>query len=303
VKAVIGGGSGFIGRHLRNHLQGRGYQVTVLTRRPKADGQIAWDGKSLGAWIDTFEGADLVIDLAGEAIGSRMTRSKRQALRSSRIDSTRVFGEAIINCRRPPRVWVNASATGYYGDRDQEVLTESSTAGHDFLAQLCVDWEDAVAAHETPSTRKSIVRTGFVLGRDGGPLPTMSTAARYFAGGTLGNGGQWIPWIHVEDVAALIRWIGEEGGAGVYNGSNPNPARNEDFMRTLRHVLQRPWAPPVPAWVLKAARLASPVDPTLALVSSRAVPGRALSEGFRFRYSDLEAALTDLTCQTRTTKS
>lgn len=293
--AVVAGGSGFIGRHLQKHLEKCGYQVTVLTRDPKFAGQVHWNAKALDGWPATFEGADVVINLSGKSIASRMTEANRQEMRDSRLQTTELFGKAIVRAKAPPKAWINASAVGYYGDRDQEILTEEFSVGEGFLAELCADWESAANRFETPATRKCQVRTGFVLGVDGGALPAMVAATKSFVGGTLGSGRQWIPWIHIEDLCALIVWMAEQGGEGAYNGSAPNPVQNADLMEALRHVLHRPWAPPAPEWALRMAAHFLPADPELALVSQRAIPARALREGFGFKHTDLADALADLT--------
>lgn len=294
MKAVIGGGTGFIGGHLKKELKAAGYEVKILAREAKEDDQLVWDGKSLGPWAESFEGADLVFNLAGTSISERKTEENKREMRDSRVDSTNIFGEAILKCNNPPKAWVNSSAVGYYGDRGDEILTEASSAGDDFLASICIDWEAAISRFETPKTRKNWLRTGFVLGADGGALPMMKTTVKAFIGGTLGDGHQWIPWVHIDDLVALYRWVGEFGGEGAYNGCNPKPEQNDAFMKLLRHVLHRPWAPPAPEWALEAVATVAPTDPTLALLSNRVIPERALKDGFVFKFTDLEKALDNL---------
>jgi uncharacterized protein (TIGR01777 family) len=297
MKAVLAGGTGFIGRHLAKSLETDGYEVKILARAVRSQNQVQWDGKSLGAWVNELNGADLVVNLAGKSISDKPTHENKQEMMDSRVQSTLAIGEAVLKCDEPPKVWLNSSAVGYYGDRDQETLTETSSAGEGFLAEICIAWEDAISRFQTPKTRKAWIRTGFVLGRDGGALPMMETAVKAFVGGQLGNGEQWIPWIHIDDLIALYRWIDDEGREGAFNGCNPNPEQNSEFMKTLRHVLHRPWAPPAPEWALEAVAAVAPVNPTLALVSSRVVPQRALEGGFAFRYTNLEDTLANLVAE------
>jgi uncharacterized protein (TIGR01777 family) len=241
-----------------------------------------------------LEGADAVVNLAGKSISVRMTAANKREILESRVRTTELIGEAIQQCKNPPKVWLNANAMGYYGDRGDEILTESSSPGTDFFAEVSKRWQEPLDRLETPRTRKVSLRIGFVLAADGGGLPPMAAATRAFVGGTLGSGKQWLSWIHVDDLVAMMQWAIEGEAEGHYNATAPNPVTNAEFMKTLREVLHRPWAPPAPALVLRAIGKVMAPDPSLALLSSMVLPKKALDEGFEFRYPELETALKSI---------
>jgi uncharacterized protein (TIGR01777 family) len=290
VKVVLAGGSGFIGKHLRKELESGGYEVVVLSRR----GEVRWDAKTLGPWTEHLEGAAAVVNLAGKSISVRMTEANKKEIFESRRAATEVIGEAVQRAKVPPKVWLNANAMGYYGDRGDEILTEDSPSGSDYFAEVSRVWQAPLDKLDTPGTRKATLRIGFVLGKDGGGLPPLATLTKCFLGGRLGSGKQWLSWIHVDDVCRMFRWAIENEARGHYNAAAPNPATNETFMRALRKHLHRPWAPPAPAFALRLLGKVMAPDPSLALISTRLSPKRALQEGFRFRYPELDGALKDL---------
>ncbi len=290
MRVVLAGGSGFIGRHLTAELKQHDYEVVTLSRK----GNHGWDGKNLGAWTRDLEGAAAVINLAGKSINVRMTEANKREILESRRDSTEVIGRAIQEAANPPKVWLNANAMGYYGDRGDEVLTEESTPGTDFFAEVSRVWQAPLDTLDTPGTRKATFRIGFVLGKDGGGLPPLATLTKCFLGGKLGSGKQWLSWIHIEDICRMFRWAIESEAAGHYNATAPNPVRNEDFMAALRTQLHRPWAPPAPEIALRLLGKVMVPDPSIALISSRIIPKRACDEGFSFRYPELREALQSL---------
>lgn len=293
-RVVLAGGSGFVGRQIKAHLQSLGYEVLVLSRGPKA--QVGWDGRTVGAWASVLEGAEAVINLSGEPVAQKWTIQAQQGIVSSRVDSTRAIGQAILQCAQPPKRWINASAVGIYGDRGDEVLTETSAPGDkaSFLVDCCLQWEAAQDEFELPSTIKSKVRIGFVCGHDGGGFPVLTKLAKSFAGGAVGNGNQYMSWIHEHDLVRLFTWLVETEFVGTYNGTAPTPESNQDFMAQLRRQLGRPWAPPAPAFALKLASAFGAPDPDVLLMSQRAVPEAALKSGFTFEFPDLESAFKNL---------
>ena len=288
---VIAGGSGFLGQKLVRRLESDGHAVTVLTRKPARPNDVQWnpDGSS-GALPRHFDGKDAVINLAGEGIADkRWSAERKAALRNSRILSTRTLVRAVTQCARPPRVFISASGIGYYGPRADELITESAHAGSDFLARLCVEWEQEARFVESPATRLAIVRTGVALAADGGALPRMMLPFKLGLGATLGSGDQCMPWIHVDDWTALVAWLVQnDRAAGAFNAAAPTPVTNRTFTRMLGRVLRRPAVLQAPAFVLKAAlgELS-----TILLNGQRAVPAHAEQLGFRFTHRELEAAL------------
>jgi uncharacterized protein (TIGR01777 family) len=297
-KVVIAGGSGFIGRALVGEFKKAGYEVTVFSRSGRGvrgAEAVRWDAEHLGDWARELEGATALINLAGETIAQHWNDSVKAQLLSSRILSTRVLGEAIAVCASPPPVWINASGVGYYGDRGGEELTEASAAGPkgNFVADMAAAWEHEMQAASTP-VRKAWIRTGMVLGRGGGAFEPLYGLTRWFMGGHVGSGAQFVSWIHLDDLARLYRWIVENPVEGAVNGTAPAPATNRFFMATLRGVVGRPWAPPVPAFMLRLVALLGGPPASLLLEGQRALPAVALERGFKFRYTDLSRALGNL---------
>lgn len=294
---VLAGGSGFIGRHLARLLVGAGHGVTVLTRggKPDAPGtkSVAWSGDSTGAWERAIDGCDAVVNLSGAGVADWLwTRAYRERLVSSRLRSTRALIDAMARAAVKPKVFVNASAVGFYGDRGEEMLDEGAPQGRGFLADLCRSWEEEASRAESLGVRTVIARIGVVLGRDGGALPKMLPAFRLVLGGRLGSGRQWMPWIHVADAAGMIAAaIDDAAYRGVMNVVAPEAARNADFTRALGAALGRPTPFPVPAPIL---RIGLGEMSTILLAGQRVKPGAALAKGYRFRFPEIGSALRDL---------
>jgi uncharacterized protein len=294
VTIVIAGGSGFLGRKLVKIFESEGHQVRVLTRRPAASRDVNWrpDG-SPGVLPRELDAKDAVINLAGEGIADhRWTPERQAAIRNSRMLATRTLVRAVAQCAQPPKVFVSASAVGYYGARGEEPITESSPPGTDFLARLCVEWEQEARVVESPSTRLAIARTGLVLDKNGGALARMLMPFKFGFGATLGSGDQYMPWIHSEDWALMIAWIVQnDRAAGAFNVTAPAPVTNRTFTRTLARVLRRPAVFHAPAFAMKAAlgEMAA-----VLLTGQRAVPVHAEQLGFRFLHRTLEPALRSL---------
>jgi uncharacterized protein (TIGR01777 family) len=295
VKIILAGGSGFLGQALQARLQRDGHAVANLSRHPRPDVQedLPWtpDGTS-GPWAAALEGADAVINLAGEGIADeRWTDERKLALRTSRVLSTRSVVVAIRGLTRPPAVLLNGSAIGYYGARGDEVVTESTPPGADFLADLCVEWERE-AEQASPVTRVVLLRTGLVLHPDGGVLARMLLPFRMGVGGPLGSGTQYMPWIHRDDWVDMAVWlITNPHARGAYNATAPAPVSNADFTRALGRALHRPTFLPVPGFAL---RVALGEIATSILIGQRAIPARAEEAGFQFRFTNIDAAFADL---------
>ena len=300
MKVVIAGGSGFLGSALARALAGEGHDVAILTRHPAPNApsvprvsMVSWspDGHS-GAWAHVIDGATAVINLAGESIAAkRWSTAQKQKLRDSRLLATRSLNAAIQQASRKP-TFISGSAVGYYGNRGDETLTEASAPGTDFLANLARDWE-AVAGEISRMTRVAFVRTGIVLDREGGALPKMLPPFKMFAGGPLGSGTQYMPWIHKDDWVRLVSWmITAEGARGPVNATSPSPVTNTEFSHALGRVLKRPSLLPAPAFALRIA-LGEMAD-ALLLSGQRALPVRATDLGFTFRYSNIDEALASV---------
>jgi uncharacterized protein len=298
LRLVIPGGSGFIGQALATHFVKRGHDVVVLTRNAGArtDGvrEVTWNGRSAGPWAKELDGAAAIINLTGKSISSRPTEANHREIISSRVDSVRAVADAIAASDVPAPVWVQASAVGIYGDAGDALCDESAPHGHDFMAEVCVRWEEAFRAALTPATRGVVLRFGVVLGREGGALPMLARLARTGLGGTVGGGHQYISWIHRDDMVAVIERAITTRMVGPYNASNHVPETNAAFMKRLRKAVHRPWSPPAPAFAVKLGSYVIGVDPSAALHGQRCVPRRLDEEGFTFAHEDLSVALKSL---------
>jgi uncharacterized protein (TIGR01777 family) len=290
---VVAGGSGFLGEPLVKRLLSRGDDVAVLTRSPahvRSGRPVEWDARTQGAWSAEVGRADVVINLAGENIGEgRWTAERKKRLVASRLDATHAIVEALRGAPKRGRTLVNASAVGYYGDRGEEQLDESSGRGGGFLAELVEQWE--MAAREVESlARLVLIRFGVVLDPSGGALKKMLLPFRLGAGGPIGSGRQWMSWIGRDDAVRMVEWaIDREAAKGVYNATSPAPVRNREFTRALGRAVHRPAVVPVPAFALRLA-LGQMADEAL-LASQRAMPHRAQQEGFGFEAVSIDEGL------------
>jgi len=293
MKILISGSSGLVGKSLTTALRADGHTVARLVRPggSLAPGDVAWD--PMAATMDTaaIEGTDAVVHLSGASIAAgRWTSARKALLRSSRIDTTRVLVDSLGNLRAKPSVFVCASATGYYGDRGDETLTESSSTGTDFLALLARDWEAEASRAELSGIRTTVLRFGLILSKGGGALPRMLLPFRLGLGGRFGTGNQWMSWIGLEDAVGIVRSaITDARFSGPWNVVAPNPVRNSEFTSILADVLHRPALFPVPAFALRMV-LGEMAD-LLLLASQRVVPARLAAMQYRFRFETLKAAL------------
>ena len=291
-RIILAGGSGFVGSALVPPLRAKGYEPLVLGRGAT---DLQWDGKHVGEWANALDGAEAILNLTGKNINCRHTEENRRDIISSRVDSVRALGEAIARCATPPKVFVQASGVGYYGDTADRVADEDSPPGNDFPAEVCRLWEGAFEALNLPATRKVVLRLGVVLGRDGGALPMLEKITRWFLGGSAGSGKQFISWIHVADIVTLFEAAIEQPElSGVFNATSPRPVTNNEFMRELRRALRRPWSPPVPAALARIGAWLMGTNGELALTSCRCVPRRLVRHGCDFQFPDLRDALASL---------
>ena len=290
MKIAVSGGSGLIGSALTRTLEGAGHDCRQLVRRaPGNAGELEWRPERGLAEPAAAQGLDAVVHLAGESVaGGRWTAAKRHRIRSSRAPATLRLVESLSALERPPRVFVCASAVGYYGDRGDEPLDEDSPGGGGFLASVCRDWEAAAATAATICERVVMLRFGVVLSASGGALPRMLKPFRFGLGGRLGSGRQYFPWIHLEDAAGTIRHLLDHG-EGPVNLTAPEQVTNADLTRSLARLLHRPALLPAPAPALVA--VFGDMAREALLASARAVPARLLGSGFTYRYPTLDAAL------------
>ncbi len=283
MKIVVSGGSGFIGTPLVARLKERGDTVIVLSRDPSRG--LSWHPPDPGPWMTEVREADAVVNLAGESIaGGRWTSARKATLTSSRLVPLR----ALIDAK--PCVLIEASAVGYYGYTSDETFDESASRGGGFLAELVEKWENAAREAE-PFARVVLLRFGVVLDKSGGALKQMLPPFYFGAGGPIGSGKQWMPWVDRDDVIRGIEWaIDNSTATGIYNVSAPNPVRSREFAHALGRAVHRPAIIPVPGFALRLLFGSGLADEAL-LGGQRAVPSRLQREGFTFRYPTLESSL------------
>jgi uncharacterized protein (TIGR01777 family) len=301
-KIVLAGGSGFLGQALGRKLAAEGWEVVVLSRHRRAGvvfREVAWDGATAGPWAAELDGADAVVNLTGRSVDCVHTAANRRLILESRVNSVRALGAALTACRRPPPVWVQCASLAIYGDAGDRICSEDAPVADDFSAQVCRQWEAALAAVPAPATRKVCLRIGLVLGPGGGALGPLAALTRWFLGGTVGTGRQYLSWLHHADMNDLFRQaIVRPELTGAYNACTANPVPNAEFMRELRGALGRPWSPPAPAWAVRfGARFLLRTDADLALTGRRCVPARLQAAGVTFKYPAVGAALRDLLAQ------
>jgi uncharacterized protein (TIGR01777 family) len=301
MRILVSGSTGLVGTALKTALRDQGDQVDSLVRPETRAGQrtrsareerdVLWN-PATGLLDSSAEGADAVVHLAGSPIAAgRWTSARKRLLRESRIPGTRNLVGALGRLRRPPTVFVAASAIGYYGGRGDEQLTENSAPGTDFLAQLSRDWEAESSRAADFGARVVIVRFGIILAKHGGALPKIAAPFRLGAGGRLGSGQQWMSWVTLEDIVGILRYaLATNLLSGVANGVSPTPVRNVEFAETLGSVMRRPALFPTPAFMLRLA--VGEMADALLLSSQRVIPAKLDQLGYRFVQPELRDALT-----------
>lgn len=288
---AVTGATGLVGRSVMPLLSTAGHQVTALKRSDQATGAGAyWNPQARISDPSWLAGCDAVVHLAGENIAGRWTVSKKARIRDSRVRGTRMLCESIAKLPSPPKALICASAIGFYGDRGEEELTEQSSGGTGFLADVCRDWEDAVAPARDAGVRVVHLRYGVVLSAAGGALAKMLTPFKLGVGGLIGDGRQYMSWIAIDDAAGLIAHaLSTQSLNGPVNAVAPQPVTNRTFTKTLGRVLRRPTVFPMPAFAARA--VFGEMADALLLSSTRVIPKRALESGYAFRFPQLEDAL------------
>jgi len=306
-RVILAGGSGFLGQLLAGYLQPRGWEPIVLTRSPSANArfrEIAWNARTPGDWTESLDGAEAVINLAGRSVNCRFTPENKRLVMDSRVDSTRVIGEAITRCAQPPRTWLNASTATIYKHSTGIAHDEASTdfrptpeAKDEYSVQVALAWEKALDDAVTPpGTRKAALRVTLVFGAvAGGVFQILRRLARLGLGGKMGSGQQYVSWIHERDFCRAVEWVLEHPElTGPVNLAAPNPVTNAEMMRTFRRVCGAPFGLPAIEWMLEVGAFVMRTETELLLKSRRVVPGKLLASGFQFEFSTMEEALREL---------
>lgn len=299
-RILITGGSGLIGNALAADFAGNGNEIIILSRHPETLASLPpgvraekWDAQTAEGWGQMADGAEAIINLAGESIGSgRWTEQRKRTIVLSRIEAGRAIVQAVEMSAIKPRVVIQSSAVGYYGPSDGNSITEKAPQGHDFLARVALDWEASTKPVEGFGVRRVVIRTGVVLSNKGGALPKMVAPFRFLAGGRLSDGKQWFPWIHIDDeIRAIKVLIENENADGPFNLTAPFPVDNAEFSLVLGQQLKRHSYLAVPGFALRMlfGEMAS-----VLLEGQKAIPERLLQMGFVFRFPEVRQALKDL---------
>jgi len=301
---VIAGGSGFLGLSLATHLAESGTSIVLLSRHaPRVRGpwrHVVWDARTLGEWSAELDGAAGLVNLAGRSVDCIKTTAHKDEILRSRVESTRVLGEALRSVASPPPVWVQMSTAHIYGDPPRDVCDETSALGEGFAPTVGRAWESAFESSVLPAQRRVVLRTSFVIGRDrgagGGALSRLTTLAKFGLGGAVGSGTQGLSWIHELDMNRLFeRGLHDGRMSGTYIATAPNPLSQREFMLSLRKRIGMPIGLPAAGWMVRiGAPLFLRTDPELALFGRYLVSTRLRAEGFEFRFPTLERALADL---------
>jgi uncharacterized protein (TIGR01777 family) len=305
-RIILAGGGGFLGRVLSAHFLAHGREVLILSRAPKSRvggvREVGWDGETVGEWSRLVDGSEAVINLAGRSVNCRYHARNRRLILDSRVNSTRALGEAIARAANPPRVWLNSSTATIYRHTLGPAWDESGETGgtpeakDEFSVEVARAWEDAFRMAKTPATRKVALRSAMVLGRGRNSVfPMLRRLARVGLGGKMGNGRQFVSWIHEEDFCRAIDWLLEhEDVSGVVNLAAPNPVTNAEMMRAFRHVCGIPIGLAASRWMLEVGAFFLRTETELIIKSRRVIPGKLMSAGFDFRFPGLEDALLAL---------
>lgn len=296
MKIIIAGGTGFLGENLKQFFLSKNYEVKILTRNPKRKNEIFWDAKTIGAWKNELENADVLINLAGKSVDCRYNEKNKKEIFDSRIDSTRVLQQAMDECQNPPKIWLNASSATIYIHSETQLNTEKNgIIGDDFSMNICKSWEKEFFKLENKNIRKVALRTSIVLGKNGGAFPKFKQITKLGLGGKQGRGNQMMSWIHIDDFCEVVNFIIEnENLEGAINIAAPKPLTNENMMKQLRKKLEVPFGIPSPVWLLELASIFIKTETELMLKSRNVYPEILLENGFKFRYEDFGKALNQL---------
>ena len=303
---VLAGGSGFLGQSLASYFEERGFEAVILTRSQSTPGMrgrhVVWDAKTMGHWVEELEGTRAVINLTGKSVNCRYNARNRQEILNSRVDSTRVLGQAIGRCTKPPQVWLNASTATVYRHTfgapwDETGETESAAEAKDrFSVEVAWAWERALNEARTPQTRKVAMRTAMVLGAaENSVFPVLRRLVRFGLGGRMGSGKQFVSWIHEADFCCAVDLLlNREDLEGPINLTAPNPLPNYQMMRALRAACGISFGLPAARWMLEAGAFLMKTETELIIKSRRVIPGRLLESGFQFQFPAIREAFENL---------
>ncbi len=306
-RIVLAGGSGFLGRALSRHFTAPNFEAVILTRAPRGARnnvarEVFWDARNLGAWTTELDGADAVIHLTGRSVDCRYNTKNRREIMRSRVESTRVIGQAIAQCQQAPRVWLNASTATIYKHTfgpawDESGMSEATPEVRDeFSIEVARAWEDELNRAQTPETRKTALRTAMVLGgAKNSVFPVLRRLVRFGLGGRHATGRQFVSWIHERDFCRAVEWlINHETLSGVVNLCAPNPLPNAEMMQILREVIGVPFGLPASSWMLEIGAFFLRTETELMIKSRRVFPRRLLDSGFHFEFPTFQAAVSNL---------
>lgn len=298
-KLIIAAGTGFLGQVLVNHFKNQFDEIVILTRgnSKKIDGikHVNWNARTFSGWEKELENTTVLINLAGKSVDCRYTKENKKEILLSRIESTRILNKAVLNCKNPPKHWLNSStATIYRFSLDKEMDERDGEIGNDFSINVALSWEKAFFKTETPNTLKTALRTSIVLGKNGGAFIPLKNLAKLGFGGKQGKGNQFVSWVHEEDFARAVAFIIEKEMTGVVNVVSPKPIRNADFMQKLRKAIGFPFGIPVNTFLLKIGSFIIRTEAELVLKSRNVIPKRLLENGFEFKFESIDNAFKNL---------
>jgi len=296
-KIILAGGSGFIGKELSQYFEKQGVEVIILTRNPKKQNERFWDGKNLDNWKETLEEAWAVINLAGKTINCRFTEKNKKEIIDSRTDSTKIIGKAIMECKKPPKFWLNTSTATLYKESIANELPKTENDNiydNGFTEEVAKIWERTFDEIFVKETKKAILRTSIVLGKIGGAFPMLLKLAKRGLCTPQASGNQYITWIHILDYCRAVNFILENEIQGIFNMCAPNPVTNKHFNNCLKKKVKPLFTLPQPKWLLEMGAVFVGTETELILKSSNVVPQRFITEGFDFQYKTIETAFDNL---------
>ncbi|POY38953.1 TIGR01777 family protein [Solitalea longa] len=299
-KIIIAGGTGALGKLLTKEFLNQGAKVIVLTRNPKESGNpnlkyVYWDAVNNGDWSQELENSNVIINLTGKSVNCRYTAKNKREIIESRTLSTLAIGKAVDKLNNPPKVWINAGSAAIFGNSGPDFKTEQCLYGDGFSSDVCKKWENAFFEIETPNTRKIFLRIGMVLQVGEGVIKPFMNMAKMGFGGKIGNGEQFITWIHEKDFMNIINWsIQHESMNGILHCASPEPVTNKEFMIALKKACHVPFGLPTPALAVRLGAMVIGTEPELVLSGRRVISTVLDSEGFKFKYPQINHALQDL---------
>jgi len=290
-KIIIAGGTGFVGKYLNKKFATAGYQVIIISRNKN---HVSWDNTPLVT--EVLENAAILINLAGKSVDCRYNEKNKKEIYDSRIDTTKILGDAMINCQNPPPLWINSSTATIYRHAQDRPMTESTgEIGTGFSVNVATNWEKAFFGFKLPETRQVALRMAIVLGNNGGVIKPLKNLVRFGLGGKQGSGKQMFSWIHIEDLFRIITFVQQHNElSGVINTCAPNPVSNKTLMQLLRKNLGVGFGLPAPVWLLKMGAVIIKTETELILKSRWVIPEHLLAAGFQFQYAEIAIALKQI---------